>query len=61
MVTGSMFKLGPAATTAAHRIVYHQATGELFYDADGVGGAAQVKFAVIANHAQLSAANFLVW
>jgi Ca2+-binding RTX toxin-like protein len=61
MVTGSMFKLGTAATTAAHRIVYHQASGDLFYDADGAGGAAQVKFAVIANQAQLSAANFLVW
>ncbi|MEE1611969.1 calcium-binding protein [Microvirga sp. CF3016] len=60
-VTGTAFKLGAAATTAAHRIVYNQATGELFYDADGVGGAAQVKFAVIANHAQLNNTDFLIW
>ncbi len=60
-LTGTAFKLGTAATTAAHRIVYNQATGELFYDADGTGAAAQIKFAVIANQAQLSAANFLVW
>jgi Ca2+-binding RTX toxin-like protein len=60
-LAGTAFKLGTAATTAAHRIVYNQASGDLFYDADGVGGAAQVKFAIIANHAQLSAANFLVW
>jgi Ca2+-binding RTX toxin-like protein len=34
-LAGTAFKLGAAATTAAHRIVYNQATGELFYDADG--------------------------
>jgi Ca2+-binding RTX toxin-like protein len=60
-LAGTAFKLGTAAATAAHRIVYNEATGELFYDADGTGAAAQIKFAVIANHAQLSAANFLVW
>jgi Ca2+-binding RTX toxin-like protein len=60
-LAGTAFKLGAATTTAAHRIVYNQATGELFYDADGTGSAAQIKFAVIANQAQLSAANFLVW
>ena len=31
------------------------------WSTDGTGAAAQVKFAVIANHAQLSAANFLIW
>ncbi|MBQ0820763.1 calcium-binding protein, partial [Microvirga sp. HBU67558] len=60
-LAGTAFKLGTAATTTAHRIVYDQATGDLFYDADGVGGAAQIKVAVLANHAQLSAANFLIW
>ncbi|WP_285892591.1 calcium-binding protein [Microvirga terrae] len=60
-LAGTAFRLGTAATTTAHRIVYDQATGDLFYDADGVGGAAQVKVAVLANHAQLSAANFLIW
>jgi Ca2+-binding RTX toxin-like protein len=60
-LAGNAFKLGAAATSTAHRIIYNQATGELFYDADGTGSAAQIKFAVIANQAQLSAANFLVW
>jgi Ca2+-binding RTX toxin-like protein len=40
--------------------VYNQATGDLFYDADGAGAAAAVKFAVIANHLQLSAASFQI-
>ncbi|UVF18215.1 calcium-binding protein [Microvirga terrae] len=59
-LSGAAFKLGAAATAAEHRIVYNQTTGELFYDADGSGAAAQVKFAVIANHASLSAASFSI-
>lgn len=59
-LSGAAFTLGSAATTTAQRIVYNQSTGELFYDTDGSGAAAQVKFAVIANHLQLSAANFYI-
>jgi Ca2+-binding RTX toxin-like protein len=59
-LAGSAFALGAAATTAAHRIVYNQSTGELFYDADGAGGVAAIKFAVIANHLQLSASSFQI-
>ncbi|WP_404290848.1 calcium-binding protein [Microvirga sp. RSM25] len=59
-LAGSAFTLGAAASTAAHRIVYNQSTGDLFYDADGVGGVAAIKFAVIATHAQLSAASFQI-
>jgi Ca2+-binding RTX toxin-like protein len=59
-LAGSAFALGAAATTAAHRIVYNQSTGDLSYDADGAGGVAAIKFAIIANHAQLSAASFQI-
>jgi Ca2+-binding RTX toxin-like protein len=59
-LSGAAFKLGAAATAAEHRIVYNQSTGELFYDADGAGAAAAIKFALIANHAQLSAASFQI-
>jgi Ca2+-binding RTX toxin-like protein len=59
-LASSAFTLGTAATTTAHRIVYDQSTGELFYDADGSGGVAAIKFALIATHAQLSAASFQI-
>ena len=59
-LSGAAFKLGAAATAAEHRIVYNQSTGELFSDADGAGAAAQVKFALIASHQQLSAASFQI-
>jgi Ca2+-binding RTX toxin-like protein len=39
------FHTGAAAANAAHRIVYDAATGELFYDRDGSGAAAQILFA----------------
>jgi serralysin len=59
-LAGAAFTPGAAASTAAHRIVYNQSTGELSFDADGAGGMAASKFAVIANHLQLSAASFQI-
>ncbi len=45
---------------AADRILYKQATGELFYDADGSGKAAAVKFAVLDNKVAITHADFLI-
>jgi Ca2+-binding RTX toxin-like protein len=59
------FALGTAATTAAHRVIYDGASGKLFYDADGVGGAAKVQIGLLLNGlgtspaAGVSAADFV--
>jgi hypothetical protein len=57
---GSKFCIGPQAKDASDRIVYDKATGDLFYDPDGTGAAAQVKFAVLTSHPKLTAADFFI-
>jgi Ca2+-binding RTX toxin-like protein len=53
--------VGPSAAGANDFILYDTATGELFYDADGSGAGAAVKFAVLATSPDgLAASDFLV-
>lgn len=57
------FRVGTAAKDANDRIIYDRKTGSLYYDADGKGGAAKVKFAVVGTggtHPGLKASDFLV-
>ena len=54
------FVTGGAAQDANDRIVYNQATGALFFDADGSGAGAAVQFATLTTLPSLSAADFLV-
>ena len=56
----SAFVNGSAAADADDRIVYNQATGGLFYDADGSGAGAMVLFAVVAGGQPIAAADFTV-
>lgn len=42
---------GTAATAANQHLIYSSTTGALYYDADGLGGAAQVQIASLTNHA----------
>ncbi len=51
------FTLGTAATSAEHRIVYNQATGALYYDADGSSFQGQIQIAQLKAGTALSAAN----
>jgi len=54
------FVVGTAAADADDRIVYNQATGQLFYDADGNGGGAAVLFATLQGAPVLAASDFLL-
>ncbi|PAX07086.1 calcium-binding protein [Sphingomonas lenta] len=52
--------LGTAAQDGDDRLVYDQATGRLFYDADGSGAGAAVLFAQLAAGTVLTAASFTI-
>ncbi len=54
------FHAGAAAEDAEDRIVYDQATGQLWFDADGAGAASPVLLAVVANRAALAHTEFLI-
>jgi Ca2+-binding RTX toxin-like protein len=54
------FVVGSAAADAGDRIVYDPSNGALYYDADGAGGAAQVKFAQLPGGLSLTSADFVV-
>ena len=55
------FRLGAVAQDADDRILYDQATGALFFDADGSGTGAAVQFATLLNKpADLAASDFIV-
>ncbi|MBB3019822.1 Ca2+-binding RTX toxin-like protein [Microvirga lupini] len=51
---------GASATSAHHRLVYNSATGALSYDADGLGGAAQVQFATLNPNLALNTSSFVL-
>ena len=54
----SEFVIGTQATTANQHIIYNAQTGALYYDADGVGGEAQVQIAMLRDHPHLTLADF---
>lgn len=62
-LTASAFVNGTQAADAGDRIIYDAGTGSLYYDADGQGGAAAVRFAMLGattHPASLGAGDFLV-
>jgi Ca2+-binding RTX toxin-like protein len=54
------FHLGRVAGDAEDRILYDRGTGALYYDRDGTGSAAAVKFALVVNKVALTASDFFV-
>ncbi len=57
-LSAGAFRLGTAAADSSDRILYDQATGRIYYDADGCGGAAAVLFAQVAAGTNLTHADF---
>lgn len=51
---------GKAATTASQHLIYNSANGGLYYDADGVGGAAQVQIAVLTGKPLIDASDIVL-
>ena len=63
-LVANQFRGGAGATTAttsSHRVIYNSTTGDLYYDADGAGGAAAVRFAVLSNRAAITFDDFHVF
>ena len=50
-----------AATDSDHRIIYNTTNGDLFYDSDGVGGVAAVRFARLTNIAAVTHDDFFIY
>lgn len=57
---GADFRLGAVADDASDRLMYQKATGQLWFDADGVGGRANVLLADLADGTNLSAADIII-
>jgi Peptidase M10 serralysin C terminal/Matrixin len=59
-LSSTRFCSGPSAKDSSDRIIYNKSTGELFYDPDGTGAAAQIKFATLVLLPKLTAADFFI-
>ncbi|MFN0194726.1 MAG: hypothetical protein ACKVP5_22585, partial [Aestuariivirga sp.] len=60
-LSAAAFRIGAAAADATDRIVYNNATGAVYFDADGLGGVAQVQFARLAAGLALTNADIYVF
>ena len=59
VLAASAFQLGAVALDGDDRILYDAATGRIFYDAAGVGGADAILFATVAANAPLTNLDFV--
>lgn len=54
------FTIGTNATDSNHRIIYNSLTGDLLYDADGVGNIEAIRLAQLSPNLDLNPSNFIV-
>lgn len=59
VLASSAFRAGLAAQDADDRVIYHKATGRLFFDADGLGSAAQIELAKLGAGTTLVASDII--
>jgi Ca2+-binding RTX toxin-like protein len=59
-LNANAFVTGSAAADASDRIIYNNATGQLFYDADGTGAIAAVLIATLDGNPAIGAGDFMV-
>lgn len=59
-LASSAFHIGSQAADASDRIIYDAASGALYFDPDGTGGAAQQQFAQMSSKLALTNADFSV-
>jgi Ca2+-binding RTX toxin-like protein len=56
----AIFRVGKVAKDSNDHIIYDKAKGILYYDKDGTGAVAEVKFAKVDPHLNLHATDFFV-
>ena len=57
----TQFTIGSAAADSSDRFIYNSATGALFFDADGIGGAAQVKIFTLSSGLAMTNADIFIF
>jgi len=60
VLTPAAFRAGTSATDSSDRIIYDKVNGDIYFDKDGVGGAAAIRFAAVADGTALTNADFFV-
>ena len=60
-LAATAFRAGVAALDADDRIIYDAVTGNIFYDSDGTGAAAQILFATVTPATLLTNADFTAY
>lgn len=59
-ITADQFRIGSSAKDGSDRFIYNQGTGAVYFDADGIGGVAQIQFAKISTGLALTSQDFFV-